>query len=306
MSRLPPEAASGRLRRGTRASLAIQGHSGSDIRLDDSGGDITVVKSAPPGVASDRLRRQIDKQRRARAENELPYIRIPSVLGEEMLEGCYSATMEYVYFQNPVEYFNSVSTTGIAQFTEMLVGFVDATLDGSPSRLTSVDPFRAKVDEIARNLETGLRYYDYLEHLKRIDRHLDAIGSVVLPMGRCHGDLTMSNLLVAHDSTAIALVDFLDSFVESPLIDLAKIRQDTVFRWTLLMAKDSMDAVRYVQVMSHIDAEIERTYRPHSWYDANIDWMAGLNLLRIAPYAATSAVHDFLLSSLATTRIPTA
>ena len=57
--------------------------------------------------------------------------------------------------------------------------------------------------------------------------HMD----ITVSVGFCHGDLTFSNLLVNAKSRRIALFDFLDSFVESPLQDLAKLRQDTAYFW---------------------------------------------------------------------------
>lgn len=292
-------------RHGTRARLAIRGHSGSALAVQETGAGAMVVKSAPPGPASERLERQIAKQRRALAENDLAYVRIPAVLDETWSEGGYSATMEYVYFQDPVQYFNSVPVTGIERLEEMLLGFVTAAVDRSPLQVVSMDPFHAKVHDIARSLENGTRYYDYLDHLRRLDRHLESEGTVEMPVGSCHGDLTMSNVLMAQDSSAIALVDFLDSFIDSPLVDLAKLRQDTSFHWTMLMTEQPMDRVRFVQLMGHMDAVIERAYRAHDWYASAIDWMMILNLLRIAPYATSDAVHEFLLSSLSQVRIQT-
>jgi hypothetical protein len=55
--------------------------------------------------------------------------------------------------------------------------------------------------------------------------------NIVIPEGFCHGDLTFSNILVDGKSRRIAAFDFLDSFVESPLQDIAKIRQDTSYYW---------------------------------------------------------------------------
>ena len=44
---------------------------------------------------------------------------------------------------------------------------------------------------------------------------------IEIPMGKCHGDLTFSNILF--NGNNYYLIDFLDSFIESPLLDLVKI-----------------------------------------------------------------------------------
>jgi hypothetical protein len=286
-----------------RARIAIRGHSGSQVRVVETSTGAVVVKSAVDGSQVGRLELQIAKQRQARLDNELSFVRVPEILAEVGQGSGYEATMEYVYFQNPIEYMNRVSITGVARLADMLLGFVDFEVRRSPRRDVPVDPFHAKLDEIARTLSDGPRYYDYLDHLKRLHLRLADRATLDLPVGHCHGDLTMSNILVAPDSAAIALVDFLDSFIDSPLVDLAKLRQDTRFHWTLLMADQPVDRVRFQQIMLYVDRSIEETYRGCDWYTENIDMMMAMNLLRIAPYATSAAVHDFLVTSLAHVRI---
>ena len=41
----------------------------------------------------------------------------------------------------------------------------------------------------------------------------------------CHGDLTLSNLIFKNNE--IYCIDFLDSFIDSPIIDLVKLKQDS-------------------------------------------------------------------------------
>ena len=57
--------------------------------------------------------------------------------------------------------------------------------------------------------------------------------AISIPIGFCHGDLTFSNIMFALDDNQVGLIDFLDSFIETPLIDLVKLRQDTHFHWTI-------------------------------------------------------------------------
>lgn len=52
-----------------------------------------------------------------------------------------------------------------------------------------------------------------------------------LPMGSCHGDLTLSNMIITQ-SHELYFLDFLDSYLESPLQDVAKIYQDLVYGWS--------------------------------------------------------------------------
>jgi serine/threonine protein kinase len=48
--------------------------------------------------------------------------------------------------------------------------------------------------------------------------------------GYCHGDLTFENIIINNDG--IYLIDFLDSFVECPIIDESKLLQDSFCYWS--------------------------------------------------------------------------
>lgn len=57
---------------------------------------------------------------------------------------------------------------------------------------------------------------------------------VFLPIGYCHGDLTFANIIFVDKD--IYFIDHLDSFIESPVIDLIKIYQDTLFNWSFFLS----------------------------------------------------------------------
>jgi hypothetical protein len=262
-----------------------------------------LVKTVGDGPQADRLRRQIAKQRAARAANTLPYVRIPAILDEGEEDGRYAATMEYVYFQDPIEYFNGASTVDVARAAEMILGYVDMEFDRSVLTRVPVEVLTEKLDSVEKALTEQAvvdRYSGALDAARGTVRDLRVIN---VPVGPCHGDLTVANLLFAHDSSGIALVDFLDSFLESPLIDLAKLRQDTRFGWTVVMATNAVDQVRFRQIMDHLDRVIDERFGGHPWYGQYIDLLTSLCLLRIAPYARSSAVHRFLESALDTIRL---
>ncbi len=64
----------------------------------------------------------------------------------------------------------------------------------------------------------------------------------MMPVGICHGDLTFSNMLF--NGNNYYLIDFLDSFVESPLLDIVKLRQDSAYLWSQLMYIHDYDKIR--------------------------------------------------------------
>lgn len=84
--------------------------------------------------------------------------------------------------------------------------------------------------------------------------------------GSCHGDFTFSNLLIHQNN--IYAIDFLDTFINSPVLDLVKLRQET--RSVQLEAK--------LQIMIDSDPILTEYYLPFTI----------LNFVRILPYAKDS------------------
>jgi hypothetical protein len=101
-----------------------------------------------------------------------------------------------------------------------------------------------------------------------------------IPIGKCHGDLTLSNIIITQNHE-LYLLDFLDSFLESPLQDAAKVLQDMIYGWSF---RHESEALRlrsqlfcesaypdYINILSRI-------------YNKEMDIFRLLTIIRIAPY----------------------
>lgn len=86
--------------------------------------------------------------------------------------------------------------------------------------------------------------------------------------GYCHGDLTFENILI--NSDGVYLIDFLDSFVECPIIDESKLLQDSFCYWSF---KDNIPKRKLIAICEKFDT------RQHYC-------MLLLHLLRIIPYVS--------------------
>jgi hypothetical protein len=285
------------------AAPLIQGHSGCRIQIKRNNTRLIVEKAAVDTRYSDRLKLQIQKQHRARVENVLPFIRIPEILYEDESSSLYRAEMEYVYFYNSLTFFSSASRPAIDSVANLIFAFIDAEIDSSISLRIPKQLVIDKIESIRASLLNTLAFPRYESLLDWLVKDVTIRPHIELPVGRCHGDLTFSNIMIARDASSLALIDFLDSYLDSPIIDLAKLRQDTLFQWTLLMGEGVEDGVRFTQIMRYLDRQVSNKYRVYDWYNRNIDMLLAVNMLRIAPYAQTSAVHDFLISCLKSLRI---
>ena len=120
--------------------------------------------------------------------------------------------------------------------------------------------------------------------LIKAKRKFDNLKEMKIPIGLCHGDLTFSNILF--NGNNYYLIDFLDSFIESPLQDIAKIRQDTAYYWSQLMYTKSFDPVRLSIICDKIDAAVDSYFsNKYEWYVDNYKIVQLMNILRILPYA---------------------
>ena len=129
-----------------------------------------------------------------------------------------------------------------------------------------------------------------LERCREVFEHLPA--EIAIPMGKCHGDLTFSNILF--NGNNYYLIDFLDSFIESPLLDLVKIRQDSQYEWSRLMYEEDVDLVRLSIISDKIDKEIDGYYSQYEWYRKYYHVFQLMNFLRILQYAKKEKVIKYL------------
>jgi len=98
--------------------------------------------------------------------------------------------------------------------------------------------------------------------------------------GRCHGDLTLSNIIVNIDEKKIILIDFLKTFNESPLQDICKLIQDLRLYWSSRrLNKTSMLRAKIFCDNINPFFSIKKT----ELYEI-LDLEMSMTLLRILPY----------------------
>ena len=126
--------------------------------------------------------------------------------------------------------------------------------------------------------------------------------TVLIPEGFCHGDLTFSNILVNGKSRRIAAFDFLDSFVESPLQDIAKIRQDTSYYWVCesdnTMAKTSSHVWNRLYITLSAFDEIVMEYIAKQPWSPVYPMFEICTLCRILPYCKSDSKLEWCLRSI--------
>ena len=232
-----------------------------------------VHKSAPvPGLLSARLWHSAQRQREHALLHEAP-----RVLAEHWADdGAYSFTMQRCKHGHPWG-------QSLADWLPEVVRYVDGNLQASTATLVPPDVWAAKLDALVPHCTTRAAV-----QVHRRLRHRLA-GGLLLPVGPCHGDLTTANIVY---DDRVLFIDFLDCFVSSPVMDVAKLRQDTrhgwVARWCSQATPDALAAA---------DQVLCARWQDEPWWPA-VPVLTALHLLRILPYCRDNSVAEWLEQEL--------
>ena len=279
--------------------IQVKGHSGCQIDVVSEDSGIYVYKSTADPKYLRRLALQAKKQRAA-AEDEYQHIRVPQIFELQENADTTIIKMQYVYSKNFIEFFEQAGFEQVDYLIGALEYFVEHEI--SKCELQKVAPkiFQDKFAEIKGKCLTNPLYEGnevILSILNRSEQVFNSLPELTMPIGICHGDLTFSNILF--NGNNYYLIDFLDSFIETPLQDIVKIRQDTQFRWSQLMYTKPYDATRLRIVCDKIDHEIHQYFtRKYQWYSDNYSVVQLMNILRILPYAKEEKVVQYLVDVL--------
>lgn len=279
--------------------IEVRGHSGCSIDIVKEKNELLVLKSTQSSKYAERLYKQACKQEDA-CKIKYQHIRVPAIIKiEKEPDRCF-IWMEYVYSKNFVEYFERSGFEQINYFTNAIKILLDTEIKASEiksiKREIIIDKFK-DVSSIIRNNHLLYNDHEVLNILKQSEFIFNLLPkSVELPIGKCHGDLTFSNILF--NGNNYYLIDFLDSFIESPLLDMVKIRQDSAYQWSLLMYNGSFDSLR-IEIVSHkIDEVLNSYFCQFEWYNKYYNTFQLMNFLRILQYAHDENVILFLKNIL--------
>ena len=275
--------------------LDIQGHSGCDISIVTEDNELYIHKSTHDAGYVPRLVNQANKQIAA-SKTEYQHIRVPKIFDVEQSETEATIKMEYIYSKNFVEYFENAGFEQIKYLIGAIKYFVDLEINASTMQTVPSSILTDKMADVARKVEKNIHLKDDKEAqelVRRSSEVMNAVGDMILPVGTCHGDLTFSNILF--NGNNYYLIDFLDSFIESPLLDIVKIRQDTAYLWSTLMYHKPFDKVRLSIISEKIDSAIDEYFSgKYEWYRKYYMPLQLMNFLRILQYGKEEKVIAYL------------
>lgn len=278
--------------------IDIKGHSGCDIDIIENDGKLYVKKSTKDLKYLNRLELQAEKQKNDKcltSSLDNPYIYTVSKTDNE----CYMI-MDYIYAKNFIDYFEHASPSDINNFIDEFIKYINSELIQCKTEDVNKEIFINKFNSIVKNCEKN----ELTKNNNRVKIILNECNKVFqkmpdtlkMPIGICHGDLTFSNILFT--SNKFYFIDYLDSFIETPIQDIVKLRQDTKYFWSTMMYNKKYDIVRLNMIFKYIDDKIVEYFNNKEEYYTLYDRLQLMNILRILPYVKEEKVRDFVLNIL--------
>ena len=143
-----------------------------------------------------------------------------------------------------------------------------------------------KVDDIYSNTPTKIPI-----SVSMITRVINKVKKLSIPLGNCHGDFTLDNMIIGNDGR-FYLIDFLKTYLDTPLQDFVKLKQDIEYGWCVRKLKKSdqtkasvfFEKIRALPVLKKIQID----------YTKEVKVLNLVSLLRIAPYVRDKTTEDWL------------
>jgi len=258
----------------------LKGHSGFKLSVVEDDGGYVFQKSGDGDTS--RLFRQMDRQIKYRdIINKYGHLSskfyVPSVV-DRLSDGF---NMEYIYGRHLLDVVSECNVSIIGHIMDNILFWVDWCIDHSGR--VSFDP-----RFFSRKLET-IKGVDEL--LKKFDVLLDGCKGLDCPVGYCHGDFTLSNMLFLENGK-IGLVDWHDPFMESPLQDIGKLFQEIELKWSMRMGDTS--AIKFDTAYDNIHRFFDRWIETIDVEPRLVHLFHVMTLLRLFPYTKHGELYDII------------
>ena len=263
---------------GCRIQSRLIGHSGCDILLmEDAHKKLFVRKFSKDVGYNERLKRQCEKQKAFHGT----LIRTPKVLSHGVTDGgLFYFDMEYIHGITLAEYIRKIDVNEISDIVDALTRqYEPFTYAGFSDHSTA---FHAKLDELRDKIDAPLMC-NALDILTAYDWKN-------FPLTFCHGDLTLENIIICQGQ--FYFIDFLDSFFDCFILDVATLLQDAQCMWYYRFEND-LDVNVKIRLIIFRDLLMDKM-TDYGVSDMDVRLALLLKLIRIYPYAADERTVAFL------------
>ena len=260
---------------------SMGGHSGCQVILVEDNKKIFVRKISKNVEYNDRLKKQCEKQENYKNQ----YLKSPRILDEGYTkDGLYFFDMEYIQGESLAEYLQKVDVGKLKNIVEHIT-------------IQFCNKKEMMDSDVQHIFEEKIEQLKYDEKVKKHKIAIDALEILSVhkwgkfQQSSCHGDFTLENILVKNDE--LYLIDFLDSFYDSWLIDAGKLLQDVQTLWSYRYHEE-MNLNLIVRLIIFRDLLIQKVREIDEDYVSEIYYALLLHLIRIYPYTDANETFAFL------------
>lgn len=266
----------------------LSGYSGCSIFFIKKDNKFFVRKYSSDLSYNQRLIKQAEKQKEYL---NVGNIKTPRVLGYGYENGLYYFDMEYIRGRTLAECFDSIPLQNVVEIINQII-FKHNTLILATQ--VEVENYYKKIEELKLKVNNSFQLNEEFDLLQTMDESSFYISN-------CHGDLTLENIIVT-ENNEVYLIDFLDSFVESWQIDVAKLLQDFYVGWSFRFSEENENIkIRQKIMTERIDNKLFQYGRGGKIY-RNVYLLLLMNLIRILPYVRDLETCSYIYKALAKVR----
>ena len=205
-------------------------------------------------------------------------VRSPTIYStQNVSDKNFVAKMEYVCGHSGSDITKNGSRKISLSLKNALSMILSKNIESSVIEKINCNVFINKIDSIISSAKFIDEFQDEIIFLRdKFKRHKN----IEIPVGPCHGDLTLSNVIVS-PTGSLNLIDFLPTFIESPLWDIVKINQDLNYGWSYRHLDGPANASAKLFFQSCLPNQLDLYNKV---WGKQISLFNGLNLARLIPY----------------------
>jgi len=254
--------------------MILNGNSGCDLKLVSNN---VIRKTSKSADYNNRLRAQMEKQSKFNHQK----IKTPKILGSGILDGLFYYDMEFINGQKFSDYVMTSKFDTTTQMFKEVLSFIKSNDEGH-----MYDPtyyITNKINEIESKIPID----------KSIKYFIDANLGRMAPIGVSHGDLTFENIIVFNND--LYLIDFLDGYVQTPIVDISKLYQELYLGWS-----NRNDDVPFIlSVRNHQLKKLLDNFVDDMGYDKmSVRLHIVITMLRILPYLKNTTTYYKVMNKI--------
>lgn len=262
----------------------LKGHSGCKLEILEDRDNVFVVKTSKDTKYNKRLKTQCEKQKKYRGVFKTPkvfYFKDSDVQLASFL-------MEYISGLKLSDYLAVSSAESLKDIAEKIKTLISTKNNYD---INARDIILLKIKDLKKIIFS--KNSIILKSIKK----LEDFNWKYCIKSECHGDLTFENIIFKDGE--FYLIDFLDSFYDSWLIDIAKIFQDLDCRWSYRDYEEIDENLKArLFTLKEIIINYILSIKDGKNILITIYHFLLLNLLRILPYTKDKNTRNYLYKEI--------